>query len=104
MGAAGNLALAVAGYALFGFAGEVWNVVSVTYRQSVTPDELLGRVMSGFRVIAYGAFPVGAALGGLIAGATSIRTTFFFGAGVIGALLPFLAAATATHDLRSPQG
>lgn len=103
MGAASNIWLAVAGYALFGFAGEIWNVVSVTYRQSVTPDDLLGRVMSAFRVIAYGAFPVGAALGGLIASATSIRATFFFGAGVIVALLPFLVVVTRRHSLNAAQ-
>lgn len=101
MGLAPTIWLAIGGYALFGFAGEIWNVVSVTYRQSVTPDALLGRVMSGFRVIAYGAFPVGAALGGLIATAISIRATFIFGATVIGALLPFLVVVTARHQLNT---
>lgn len=103
MGAANRLWLAAAGYAVFGFGGEIWNVVSVTYRQSVTPDHLLGRVMSGFRVIAYGAFPVEAALGGLVASVTSIRTTFYLGAAVIGVLLPFLVVVTSRHDLhRAP--
>ncbi len=99
MGAANNLWIAAAGFAFFGFAGEIWNVVSVTYRQSVTPDEMLGRVMSGFRVIAYGAFPFGAALGGLIASAFSLRATFFAGAGIIAALLPFLMFTTRHHSL-----
>ncbi len=99
MGAANNLWIAAGGFVLFGFAGEIWNVVSVTYRQSVTPDEMLGRVMSGFRVIAYGAFPVGAALGGLIASAFSLRATFFVGAGIIAALLPFLIFTTRHHSL-----
>lgn len=104
MGAANDIRLAIVGYGLFGLAGEIWNVVSVTYRQSVTPDELLGRVMSGFRVIAYGAFPVGAALGGLIASAAGIRTTFFFGASLIALLLPFLITTTRRHGLRAAQG
>lgn len=106
MGAAGGITVAIAGYALFGFAGEVWNVVSVTYRQSVTPDEFLGRVMSGFRVIAYGAFPLGALLGGLIAEVVGIRSTFFFGAGAIATLLPFLVVVTRRHGLeaKSPDG
>lgn len=99
MGAANILWIAAVGFALFGFAGEIWNVVSVTYRQSVTTDEMLGRVMSGFRVIAYGAFPVGAALGGLIASAFSLRATFFVGSGIIAALLPFLMLTTRHHSL-----
>jgi MFS family permease len=99
MGLATTLWVAALGFACFGFAGEIWNVVSVTYRQSVTPDELLGRVMSGFRVIAYGAFPVGAVLGGLIASVTTVRTAFFVGAGVIALLLPYLASVTRSHPL-----
>ncbi len=99
MGIAGGLWLAATGFAVFGFAGEVWNVVSVTYRQSVTPDDLLGRVMSGFRVIAYGAFPVGAALGGVIASTAGLRAAFFIGAALIAALIPYLLVVTARHSL-----
>lgn len=99
MGAANTLWLAAAGFTLFGFAGEIWNVVSVTYRQSVTPDEMLGRIMSGFRVIAYGAFPIGAALGGLVATTVNLRATFFVGAGLIATLLPFLTHVTSKHSL-----
>jgi MFS family permease len=44
--------------AAFGLASEVWNVVAVSYRQAAVPDHLLGRVMAGYRFIAYGAHPV----------------------------------------------
>ena len=99
MGAANNLLTAVAGFAIFGFAGEVWNIVSVTYRQSVTPDDLLGRVMSGFRVIAYGAFPLGAILGGFIASTISLRAAFYIGGGIIASLLFYLFPVTSRHSL-----
>ena len=99
MGAANSLLVAGAGFALFGFAAEIWNIVSVTYRQAATPDAMLGRVMSGFRVIAYGAFPIGAALGGLIASAVSLRAAFFVGAGLVAALLPFFIYTTNRHSL-----
>ncbi len=99
MGAAKSLLVAGAGFALFGFAAEIWNIVSVTYRQAATPDAMLGRVMSGFRVIAYGAFPIGAALGGLIASAVSLRAAFFVGAGLVAALLPFFIYTTNRHSL-----
>ena len=98
-GAASSIWLAGFGYALVGFAGEVWNIASVTYRQSVTPDDLLGRVMASFRVIAYGAFPLGAALGGLVADLTSLRAAFFVGAGLILALVPYMAGTTRKHGL-----
>jgi len=99
MGAAPNAWLAGFGFAAFGYAGEVWNVISVTYRQSVTPDALLGRVMSGFRVVAYGAFPVGAVAGGTIASVFTVRASFFFGAVIIAALLPYLVGVTLRHGL-----
>jgi MFS family permease len=99
MGAANNLGTAAIGFAIFGFAGEIWNIVSVTYRQSVTPDDMLGRVMAGFRVIAYGAFPLGAALGGLIASTISLRAAFYVGAGLIASLLLFFIPTTKHHSL-----
>ncbi len=94
MGAASNRWIATVGFALYGFAVEIWNIVSVTQRQSVTPDDRLGRVMSGFRVIAYGGFPLGAALAGVIASAIGLRAAFFVGAGLITALLLFLIPTT----------
>jgi MFS family permease len=99
MGVADNLWTAAIGFAVFGFAGEIWNVVSVTYRQSVTPDDMLGRVMASFRVIAYGAFPLGAVLGGLIASTVGLRAAFFAGAGIIAALLLYLIPTTRHHSL-----
>jgi len=99
MGAANSFWMAGVGFAVVGFAGEIWNIVSVTYRQSATPDAMLGRVMSGFRVIAYGAFPVGAALGGIVASTVGLRATFFVGAGIVGALLPLLAVTAKRHNL-----
>jgi MFS family permease len=99
MGVAGSIWPAGLGYALVGFSGEIWNITSVTYRQSVTPDDVLGRVMAGFRVIAYGAFPLGAALGGVVAGLTTLRTTFFVGAGLVGILVPYMSVITKRHRL-----
>jgi MFS family permease len=57
----------------------VFNVIGRSLRQVLTPDRLLGRVTSGFRVFSYGMASVGAVVGGAIAGAFGLRAPFFFG-------------------------
>ncbi len=46
--------------------GVVWNVITVSLRQSIIPDRLLGRVNSVYRFFAWGMMPIGTALGGVI--------------------------------------
>lgn len=63
--APGALSLALV-LAVFEYAGLAWNIVSVTYRQRMIPDRLLGRVNSLYRLLAWGMMPVGLILAGLI--------------------------------------
>jgi len=49
----------------------LWNVVTVTFRQSVVPSELLGRVNSVYRFFGWGSIPIGALVGGLVVTITS---------------------------------
>lgn len=58
----------IVGAAFFvgGFGVVLWNVVAVSLRQRITPDRLLGRVNSGYRLLAWGTMPLGAALGGVL--------------------------------------
>lgn len=49
----------------FEFWGVVWNTVSVAYRQRFIPAEILGRVNSLYRMLAWGMIPVGLMLSGL---------------------------------------
>ena len=70
---------------LLGFLGTLWDVTVVSYRQRETPDALLGRVTSTFRVVGLGAYPVGAALGGVLAQAAGLRVPFL-AAGLVMAL------------------
>jgi MFS family permease len=51
--------------ALMGLTGTLWNVVSVSLRQSIIPDRILGRVNSVYRFIGWGMMPIGSALGGV---------------------------------------
>ncbi len=59
--------LAGLSFLLVGFGPIIWVISTTTLRQVVTPADLLGRV-SAVNVLAYGARPVGAALGALIGG------------------------------------
>ncbi len=53
-------------FAIFVFLAVLWNVITVSLRQAIIPDELLGRVNSVYRFFAWGSMPLGALLGGLI--------------------------------------
>ena len=69
--------VAVAVVQAFGAAAVVvYNVVAVSYRQRVVPAQLLGRVNSAYRVLAWGGIPVGAALGGVLAHLVGLRGAF----------------------------
>ena len=46
--------------------GILWNVITVSLRQTIIPEHLLGRVNSVYRFFAWGMMPIGAALGGLV--------------------------------------
>lgn len=48
------------------FLGPVYNVVQFSYRLSIIPDHLQGRVNSVFRLLAFGFMPVGSALSGVL--------------------------------------
>ena len=79
--AVGNVAVAaVVGFAL-GFSQVLWQVVSVSLRQRLVPDSLLGRVTGVHRTVAMGSMVAGAALGGLLAEAFGIRPVLV-GAGI----------------------
>lgn len=62
---------------VMGLAG--WNVISVSLRQRLTPDELRGRVSGAARLLAWGTQPIGAVLGGVLAAVFGLRAPFFFG-------------------------
>ncbi len=57
--------VAGAAMAVFEFFGILWNTVSVSYRQRAIPDEILGRVNSLYRLLAWGMIPLGLALSGV---------------------------------------
>jgi MFS family permease len=54
----------------------IWNIITVSFRQAATPDQLLGRLNSVYRLLAWGTMPIGAAIGGLVAEAFGLRAVF----------------------------
>ncbi|NOJ59450.1 MFS transporter [Arthrobacter sp. 260] len=102
LGRSRSLALTIAGGALFvgapaitdnpyvlggiffvgGMLIMLWNVITVSLRQRIAPNRLLGRVNSAYRLLAWGTMPLGAATGGLLAHWFGLQAMF----GIMGLL------------------
>lgn len=90
-------------FAIFMLFAVLWNVITVSLRQSIIPDHLLGRVNSVYRFFAWGMMPIGAALGGITVAVTdiwgsrelSLRMPFFI-AGALNIALFFFARSKLT--------
>jgi MFS family permease len=90
-----HVVVAAGAGALIGVSTVMWNVVTVSLRQRIIPDHLLGRVNSGYRLLGWGTMPVGAALGGVVGQAFGVRAVFVLaGAGVAVLVVPLLAVIT----------
>ncbi len=90
LGATSGVALAlttdarIAGVAAAGYGIMLtfWNVVVVSLRQELVPRHLRGRILGVYRLVAWGAQPMGAIVGGLVAS-------------VLGLLAPFVISSVA---------
>jgi MFS family permease len=65
---------------VWGLGVAVSNVLVVSIRQTITPDAMLGRMNASYRFFTYGAIPLGALLGGGLAGLIGLRATLLVGA------------------------
>jgi MFS family permease len=91
-----DFAVAAVLMACNGFFVTMWNIVTVTLRQTIVPPELLGRVNSAYRMIGWGPMPLGALAGGFAAHAIGLRAPYIIGGLVMAAGL--LAAAPALRS------
>jgi MFS family permease len=82
-----NPLLVGASMAAGGVAVVLWNVVTVSLRQRITPDRLLGRLNAGYRLVGWGSMPLGALLGGVAAEVLGLRAAFALAAAAELALL-----------------
>lgn len=102
---AGTVWLAGGALAVSGGSIAVYNVLGQSLRQAVTPSHILGRVISAFRMVALGAIPIGAVLGGLLA-RVDIAAPYAAGAGLLLlttiVLVPTLTQDLPAHSVRAP--
>ncbi|MFI7402383.1 MFS transporter [Streptomyces sp. NPDC049541] len=61
------------GWGVAYFSGMVYNVAQISYRQSVTPPELMGRMNAAVRWVVWGTLPLGGVLGGALGTLIGVR-------------------------------
>jgi MFS family permease len=72
-----------AAFLLIGLTGVVWNVITVSFRQAVVPQDIFGRVNSVYRLLGWGGISVGALLGGFLARSFGLTAPFWFAAAAL---------------------
>ena len=95
---ASNVYLVGAGSVAVGFGSVVWNVTTVSLRQSLVPDRLLGRVNSVYRLLGWGSIPLGMVAGGALVSAVEalwgreagLRAPFVLGAVLVLAMVGYM--------------
>lgn len=91
-----SVVVVVLASALAGGLSILWNVVALSYRQREVPGELLGRVTSVYRMVAFVGMPAGAVGAGVLAHAVGIRATYAAG-GMLLLLTALLSIAPLRH-------
>ncbi len=110
IGLATHWALAAAMLAVSSFVGVLWNVITVSLRQTIIPDQLLGRVNSVYRFFAWGMMPIGLAAGGAIVAVaeaagvgriTALRLPYFVSAGAFLLVLVWAVPQLTTEKIEA---
>jgi MFS family permease len=89
-------AVAIVCFFGLGCGDGLWRVLTVTLRQVLTPNHLMGRVNSAYRMVAQGVIPLGAGFGGALAKLFGIRAPF------VAAAVVFVAIAVFADKLLAP--
>lgn len=82
-----GLPIAFGAALLHGISDPTWNVISGTIRQRLVPDEIFGRMMTAYLFVAWGALPIGAAMGGVVAQQFGAQWVFVISGLCVGSLL-----------------
>lgn len=110
-GFASSAPLVWAMFVLQSYVGVLWNVITVSLRQSIIPDRLLGRVNSVYRFFAWGMMPIGSLIGGgvvaigaLVASReVGLRAPFWLAAIVFAGLLAYSLPTLNTARIRQAE-
>lgn len=97
--------------AVGGAFGVLWNVVTVSLRQRIIPDHLLGRVNSVYRFFGWGTISIGTLVGGVIVTVVepwwdrewALRSPFLLAGGLTLALLLVAVTRVTTAQIRAAQ-
>lgn len=81
-------ALAGLSFFLFGAGPVLWSIATLTLRQAITPNAMMGRVSAFITTATFGARPIGAALGAIVATRYGVEACLMVAAA--GFLLQFL--------------
>lgn len=110
IGLTSNWIVVFINFGIFSFTAVLWNVITVSLRQMIIPDNLLGRVNSVYRFFAWGMMPIGLAAGGLIvagveaAGGSrelALRMPWFVAAAVFMLLFAYAAPKLTTAKIEA---
>ena len=88
-----------AAFAVFGLAAVLWNVITVSLRQTIIPDHLLGRVNSVYRFLGWGSMPLGSLAGGAAAAVWGVRTTFVLAGLLMAVPIAVFAGVVRTREI-----
>jgi MFS family permease len=95
-------------FLLVGITVVVWNVITVSFRQAVVPEDIFGRVNSVYRLLGWGGLSIGALLGGFLARGFGLTAPFWFAAVVLAIMclvtVPFVNNRTVSEARESGEG
>ena len=80
-----------------------WNVITVSLRQRIVPDHLLGRVNAGYRLMAWGTMPLGAALGGFVGERWGLEAVFWTSAALSVLCVPLILVVVTDRALAAAE-
>jgi MFS family permease len=98
-----TLALLALGQLVWWSSAVVYNITQVSFRQSICPQDLLGRMNATMRFLVWGTMPLGGLIGGALGAWLGVRDTLVIAAigGSLVWLPPFLSPLRRVRELPS---
>jgi predicted MFS family arabinose efflux permease len=94
----------VAAQLVYGWNIAMLNVNSITLRQIVTPRRVLARMNATYRMVLWGAAPIGMTLGGFLGGAVGLRTALVISLTLMASPLAWLFFSPVFRLTQMPAG